>query len=127
MSSFPAAIGTTPDPVLVPIFLELVRRTMRRARVAEADPYDAYSTYLATLGSISAAIGIVLVTCSAFRLGQLGKYIPYPVAVGFVASSGILIVQVRARAAVGGGMWRASAGPRRVAAALTASGLGIAH
>jgi len=63
------------------------------ARLAAAPPEDVLPTVVAAIGASTALTGLVLMIMGTFRLGDLIRFIPYPVVGGFLAASGWLLVR----------------------------------
>jgi|GEM_PF-1500588 len=51
-----------------------------------------YATALAMVACATLLCGVLLFTCGALRLGELARFIPYPVLTGFLASTGLVLV-----------------------------------
>jgi SulP family sulfate permease len=63
------------------------------ALAGSAVPETVFSTMLAGVVISSAATGVILLLIGQFRLGNLVRYIPYPVVGGFLAGTGWLLTR----------------------------------
>lgn len=63
------------------------------ALAGSAAPETVFSTMLAGIVISSAATGVILLLIGHFRLGNLVRYIPYPVVGGFLAGTGWLLTR----------------------------------
>ena len=87
-SSFPATLSIPQDRIL-PI-LALMAADIVRA-LPGAAPAEAAATVLAGIALASLATGLCFLSLGWFRLGNLIRFIPYPVIGGFLAGSGWLL------------------------------------
>lgn len=125
-SSFPATLSIPQDRVL-PI-LALMAADIVRA-LPGAAPAEAAATVLTGIALASLATGICFLSLGWFRLGNLIRFIPYPVIGGFLAGSGWLLAAGSFRVMTGHGLnWEERgffADPGILAHALPGVALGI--
>ncbi len=90
LSSYPSVVATVSD-TSIPV-LSLVAR-----QIVELMPEAAIEAKLLTVGAAivlnSVVGGAVLMALGEFKLGGLIRFIPYPVVGGFLAGTGVLLVQ----------------------------------
>jgi len=100
-SSFPATLSIPQDRIL-PI-LALMAADIVRA-LPGAAPAEAAATVLAGIALASLATGACFLSLGWFRLGNLIRFIPYPVIGGFLAGSGWLLTAGSFRVMTGHGL-----------------------
>lgn len=71
------------------------------ARLGGRDPATLYATVAAMIAIASVAMGLAFVAAGALRLGNLARFIPYPVMGGFLAAAGYLMAAGAVRMASG--------------------------
>lgn len=69
---------------------------------ADADPETQYATALAVLGASTLLTGATLWLMGRFNLSRVARVLPFPVAAGFLASSGWLLLQAGLLVSTGG-------------------------
>jgi SulP family sulfate permease len=88
-SSFPGLISIPQDRV-APVFAFMAMMITQKMR-GQATPEQMVQTVLATLALSSLVGGLFYYALGKFKLGDLIRYIPYPVIGGFLAGSGWLL------------------------------------
>lgn len=89
-SSFPSVVGGLQDSAIA--ILSLATLFILRDMPASATPEQKFYTVTAAAASSSLLTGAALLFLGRFKLGELIRYIPYPVMGGFLAGSGLLLV-----------------------------------
>ena len=90
-SSFPAPVCLPEDaPAAI---LAVVASGIATALAQEADPRAAFVTVGAAIALSTLGTGLLFFVLGRFRLGNLMRYMPYPVVGGFLAGVGWLLVQ----------------------------------
>jgi sulfate permease, SulP family len=90
MSSFPGAIAVPQDgPGAI---LGLIATVIVSDMCASTQPETMFLTVIATIGLTSLCTGVCLFILGQFKLGDLIRFIPYPVIGGFLAGTGWLLV-----------------------------------
>ncbi len=90
-SSYPGSIGHPQDaPAAI---LAAVAVGITSSLAVSADPHAAFVTVGAAMTLSTLASGILFLLMGRFRLGNLMRYMPYPVVGGFLAGIGWLLVQ----------------------------------
>jgi SulP family sulfate permease len=89
-SSVPGVVGGLQDSpsVIMAVIVAVLVSTLSAAGVG-----DVLTTVLVTIAATTVLTGVFFLMLSFFRLGGLARFIPYPVAGGFVAGTGWLLVQ----------------------------------
>lgn len=87
LSSMPLAIGHVQDVPTV------VFAAAAAGIAAQLGADAALPTILAALGITTLLVGVLLVVVGRLRLGRLARFVPYPVVGGFIAATGVLLVQ----------------------------------
>ena len=87
-SAFPGAIGLAQDAGIA----VLAPGMILAATLVQGSPEEKLATALAILGLSTLITGIALLMMGTFRLGRVARVVPFPVAAGFPASSGWLLV-----------------------------------
>jgi sulfate permease, SulP family len=87
-SSLRGMVGSTQD--ISAAVLALMAASIA-ARVAS--PSTAFATVVVAIGMTSVVTGAFFVGLGAFRLGELVRFVPYPVVGGFLAGTGWLLVK----------------------------------
>ena len=90
-SSYPSSIGHPQDaPAAI---LAAAAAGIASSIAVNADPNAAFVTVGAAMALSTLASGILFLLMGRFRLGNLMRYMPYPVVGGFLAGIGWLLVQ----------------------------------
>jgi SulP family sulfate permease len=90
-SSYPGSVATPQDsPVAI---LAIVAAAIASQMPASAPAESTFFTVAAALVVTSLLTGIFFLALGAFKLGDLIRYVPYPVVGGFLAGTGWLLVQ----------------------------------
>ena len=89
-SSYTGAIAIPQDRV-APILALMAASIVTRMGIAS--PQEKCLAVLASIAAVSLITGIFLFVLGRFRLGNMIRYIPYPVIGGFLAGSGWLLVR----------------------------------
>jgi SulP family sulfate permease len=98
VSSYPGAIAIPQDrvaPILALMATSLV------ARMGTAPPQEKCLAVMAAIGVVSLLTGLFLFLIGRLKMGNLIRYIPYPVIGGFLAGSGWLLVRGALRVMTG--------------------------
>jgi sulfate permease, SulP family len=98
-SSFPNSIALPQDTPAV--ILALVAATIA-SQMSDATPEQILYTVAATMAVTSLLMGFLLLLLGTFKLGNLIRYVPYPVIGGFLAGTGWLMVNGAAGVMLGG-------------------------
>lgn len=89
-SSYRGSIGIAQDaPTAV---LALAAASVAGSMAITASPEATFLTIAATVALVTIASGIFFIILGAFRLGELARFLPYPVMGGFLAGTGWLLV-----------------------------------
>jgi len=90
-SSFPASISRPQDaPAAV---LAAVAASIAASLSGNADPAEMFATVGAAMVLSTLSTGLLFLVMARFGLGNLMRYMPYPVVVGFLAGIGWLLVK----------------------------------
>lgn len=88
--SFPPLVAGLQDSTAA--VLSLVTLGVLNAMPPGAGPEAKFATVVAAIGLSALLTGVVFLLLGGFRLGDLVRYIPYPVVGGFLAGTGLLLV-----------------------------------
>lgn len=91
MSSFSSMAGDIDE--LPSVILALIAASIVDSMPASASPEEILLTILSAIALTSLLTGAFLLALGLLKLGELIRFIPYPVIGGFVASTGWLMVQ----------------------------------
>ena len=89
-SSFPGSIGILQEGPLV--ILAVAASAIATSMSETPGPDGRLMTVIAVMAVTSAATGAVLLLLGWFQLGNLMRFIPYPVIGGFLAGTGLVLV-----------------------------------
>ncbi len=89
-SAYPSVVATVSDTT-IPV-LGLVARQVVQL-MPNATDQEKFLTVAATILFNSIAVGTILMALGQFKLGGLIRFIPYPVVGGFLAGTGVLLIQ----------------------------------
>ena len=90
-SSYPGTIaGTQDSPAAI---LALVAAAIANSMRTSATPEAIFATVVAAIALTSLATGAFFLVLGRFKLGNLMRFLPYPVVGGFLAGTGWLLVQ----------------------------------
>jgi SulP family sulfate permease len=90
-SSFPGLVAGLQDSAVA--ILALVSAAIVQSMPASATPQETFATVVAAVALASLLTGVAFLILGYFKLGDLIRYIPYPVIGGFLAGTGLLLVQ----------------------------------
>ena len=97
LSSLPGSVGAVQD---TPAAILALAAAAIAARLRSAGP-QTFLTVVLTMGISSAVAGGFFLALGSFRLGNLVRFVPYPVVGGFLAGTGWLLVKGGIGAATG--------------------------
>ncbi|MEB3359845.1 MAG: SulP family inorganic anion transporter [Synechococcales bacterium] len=90
-SSFAGAISN-PQPEQM-VILALMAASISQHLPASASPDTLLATVIVAIALSSLLTGLLLVLLGAFQVGNLVRYVPYPIVGGFLAGIGLLLVE----------------------------------
>ena len=89
-SAYPAIVGTVSEPS-IPVLSLVARQILDQMPNASVE--DKLLTLTATIVVYAVVGGIIFTLLGRFKLGGFVRYIPYPIVGGFLAGTGVLLVQ----------------------------------
>ena len=89
-SAYPAMVGTVSEPS-IPVLSLVARQILDQMPNASFE--EKLLTLTATIALNAVAGGIIFTLLGRFKLGGFVRYIPYPIVGGFLAGTGVLLVQ----------------------------------
>ena len=89
-SAYPAMVGTVSEPS-IPVLSLIARQIIEQMPNASVE--EKLSTLTATIVLNAVVGGIIFTLLGQFKLGGFIRYIPYPIVGGFLAGTGVLLVQ----------------------------------
>ena len=89
-SAYPAIVATVSEPS-IPVLSLVARQILDQMPNASVE--DKLLTLTATIALNAIAGGIIFTLLGRFKLGGFVRYIPYPIVGGFLAGTGVLLVQ----------------------------------
>ncbi|MCY7323977.1 MAG: cyclic nucleotide-binding domain-containing protein, partial [Phormidesmis sp. CAN_BIN36] len=89
-SAYPAIVGTVSEPS-IPVLSLVARQILDQMPNASFE--EKLLTLTATIVINAVAGGIIFTLLGRFKLGGFVRYIPYPIVGGFLAGTGVLLVQ----------------------------------
>lgn len=89
-SSYSGMVSSTQEVTVIPI--AVIATSIHAVMFATHSEAEILATVIVMVGVATSATGVALLTMGNFKLGQLIRFVPYPVIAGFLAGMGCLIV-----------------------------------